>query len=837
MKQPLLFLTVLLCAGSTPAQPLELAKDGKPNATIVLAEKAPVRVKSAAQSLQTYIEKICGVKLPLTTDGKEVPGITLNVGRTAATRDSDLPGEALNPESYAITVRGDDVYLNGRYPTATAFAVTSFIEDQLGVRWFAPGTDWEYVPAVPRPGNLTVDVRSVVKSPATSPRFWTSNQLGAQWDEWKTRNKIVNAEKSAPWKSFQNNIYRIFPPEKYADEHPEYYPLINGKRVIPAKGDVHAWPCIGNPEVQRITAEFIEDLFAKRPALESFSLGMDDVYTLCQCPLCRAMDARPDDAQNRRYSDRYYKFINIVAARVKKTHPDRYIGLLVYDATRKIPETVPHIEDNVFGYITQETASWYDPAVRKQEEELTLAWRARMKHLSRYNYMGFNTIAPRYFPHSLASALQFDKQNGLEGMYTEIYSFLPHTAPMIWSFAKMQWDPTLNIDALLNDFTSKMFGDGSADMQRYFDLLERSWAQDKPGFTRKVFRDIIQQALVLRPSDVREGFAILDTALQKARLPQEKKRIEIVRAALQYYSYMPLEYDIVSRLATQPLISAADAQKGLELTAEMGRVVKERQEFWPQAAARQDLLGTTINGFSKGRVSLPDMAVIEGPVVPAVLRLAHWYEQNQPEGAGLALQSITESFPPGNIRTVLDSWDWVQKTRPTSLIKNGDFESRVANTASVQNDWSTDNIPNGWASWRRMQYAQFHPATGRGESRGMRVSVAQERNDSGMLLQNLNNLTPGATYLAVAWTKVTPGNDPEQVTLSLRLRNKNNWYPTGKGPISVKTVALSTDEWQPMLVTFTLPDDADGLQMQLSTRSSEAIFDDAALYKIPDGGE
>ena len=102
---------------------IDIVKDGQAN--------APGPVKAVATDFQKHLAKISGVKLPLTSDGKDVPDITLNMGKTASTQTSDLPDAKLNPETYAITQRDDDVYFEGHHPSPTAFAVYSFLQDQL----------------------------------------------------------------------------------------------------------------------------------------------------------------------------------------------------------------------------------------------------------------------------------------------------------------------------------------------------------------------------------------------------------------------------------------------------------------------------------------------------------------------------------------------------------------------------------------------------------------------------------------------------------------------------------------------------------------------------------
>ena len=130
------------------------------------------------------------------------------------------------------------------------------------------------------------------------------------------------------------------------------------------------------------------------------------------------------------------------------------------------------------------------------------------------------TFCPRVYPHTMAEQVKFDKSLGLEGMYTEVYTFLPHTAPMIWAFAKLQWDHTLDIDALLWDFYSKMYGDAAPRMKQYFDLLERSWGEPREGRRGWVHRNIVNQALSVSPQAVDAGFGLLAKAAAATPTPR-----------------------------------------------------------------------------------------------------------------------------------------------------------------------------------------------------------------------------------------------------------------------------------------------------------------------------
>src|SRR5690606_20342604 len=140
-------------------------------------------------------------------------------------------------------------------------------------------------------------------------------------------------------------------------------------------------------------------------------------------------------------------------------------------------------------------------------------WAKRVKHLSRYEYFGLGTFVPRVFPHAMDEEIKLDKSLGFEGMYGEMYTFLPQTAPMIWALAQMQWNPKLNIDDLLNEFYTKMYGPAAPSMKKYFDLMETSWNTPRPGHnTGWVSWNIVRQATSISPEAVREGMDLLNQA-------------------------------------------------------------------------------------------------------------------------------------------------------------------------------------------------------------------------------------------------------------------------------------------------------------------------------------
>ena len=833
MQRIIWALALLAIIVPAHAAKVVLAVGGQPAATIVIPANANDKERLAAADLQHYVKAICGVELPLKTDGKAVAGTGLYIGKCEPTQDSDFPGKDLNPETYAIHVRAGGVFFTGRYPTPTYFAVASFLEDNLGVRWFAPGEEWEYVPTG-KPGELTVDVRDVVSVPGTSPRVWSGHAWNDDWKTWDLRNKAVLSE-VVPRRQFQNFVHRVFPPEKYGATHPEYYPLIGGKRWIPPPGaDSHWRPCESNPEVQRLVVEYARNWFDTHPDVDSFSVGMDDISHLCACDNCRAWDPRPDSYEKREFSDRHYKFVNAIAREIAKTHPDRYVGTLIYNIARNLPETVDRLEPNVFGFITETSALWWEPGRKQADHDLTREWAKRCRHLSRYDYFGMGGCTPRVYPHAMAEQLKFDKSLGLEGMYVEVYTFLPNTAPMIWAFAKLQWDSKPDVDKLLNEFYARMFGPAAGTMKQYFDLLERSWNTPREGRRGWVHRNLHNQALAMSAEDVDEGFRLLRQAAREAQTDREKERIECLRAALQYGSYPIKAYAMSQRLVQMGIDDEASVTRALAGVKEMGQLARERERFWAEAPERPDLLGQTLRGLGgMGYLATAQMPQLEqGAAVAAMCALA-WVQTHAPDQTEAVLEQIAAATPQAGFGAAISAWIQVSRDQPPSVLKNGGFEAAATNQQQPEKDWETKGAPEGWSTWSSGGRGTLKLLRGKG--RGDSLAASLTGVTSGTYLQTVP-AQPGERYLVMSWAKSDPEGGDGGATLTVRFRQPSGAWHDRQDLEPSTRIVTGLNDWQPLLLLVTIPEGAGSMViMPGASRQGEgatALHDDVAVYKL-----
>ncbi|MCP4643019.1 MAG: DUF4838 domain-containing protein, partial [bacterium] len=532
--------------------------------------------------------------------------------------------------------------------------------------------------------------------PDWSCRVWSGHGWTKEWRAWLLHNKSLCIP-PVPFRNMQNFMHKIFAPEKYGESHPEYYPFIDGERWVPGPGE-RAWrPCESNPDVVRITVEAAREYLDAHPEHNSFSLAMDDIYRLCGCANCCAMDAYPDDYKRKQFSDRHYKFVNAVARELAKTHPDKYIGTLCYHIARELPETVPELEPNVFISMTQRCGEWFRPERKARDIELTKAWRERCQHMSRYDYMGLGFITPRVFPHAMAEGMKLDHELGFESVYNECYVFLPNTAPMMWMVAKLQWNTDLDADDLLNEFYDRMFGDAAKAMRKYYESLEESWMTERPGRSGWGHRRLSTQACAMSVKDVERSERLAAKAKRKTDDPDVLKRIDIVAAGLQYGAYPIRARALTDELAKKSLKSKRAAMGTLAGLAELDELSRERTVFWAEALEREDILGDTVRGLKAKKYFVAanvDEVDARGPVLAALDALNDY----APDTALEKARDLADGGE-GALADLAGAWLSVKEGVAVNLVTNPGFEDSATNTAQPEDDWETEDAPTGWSTW------------------------------------------------------------------------------------------------------------------------------------------
>lgn len=297
--------------------------------------------------------------------------------------------------------------------------------------------------------------------------------------------------------------------------HPEYFPLIKGKRAR-IKGDyaVGVQLNVGNKELHDLVARRVIEYVKKYPAAQLVAMGMNDGGGWGDSPEERAMDD-PEEYKHGIYSTRYIRFVNIIAEKVAKLNPDIRICALPYLSCVKPPDpkNVPAIHPNVELVICTYRRCYKcriddeNCSVNRYWKQVIDGWRKLSKNITIYDYL---LMSGAHFPlpvlRVIQQDLQYFKKCGFVGYHTEIipdggkhellsrgrgfYRSKPEYHENYWTGAKsvyyilskLLWDPYQNIDKLYADYFNNYYGAGGKDLYKIFQLIDRRWQEDEAPF-------------------------------------------------------------------------------------------------------------------------------------------------------------------------------------------------------------------------------------------------------------------------------------------------------------------------------------------------------------------
>jgi len=497
-----------------------LVKNGQPVAVIILPENADKRsVVPGAIDLVEFIEKMSGAKLPIVKVGEPIPpGMNpIRVGKSQATPIRAALDKVAGTEAgYVIAARGNALYLAGQSPLATSFACTELLE-RFGVRWYIPGELGERYPGK---ANLEFNGPDVVDKPDFNPRWLRVDRT------WSRRNKLGGTNVPAAH-SFAGFISR-----NEFDEHPDWFPLINGTR----RGGGQL--CLSNSEVVKRFVKRCKARFKKSPNAIGMSLGPNDGRGWCQCEACEVMDSGRTDpfAGDRDVIDRQIKFMNAVIKEVKKEYPGKKYGFYAYSSYQLPPVTVKPDQAiiPVFAPISYcRLHSMFNPicpdrnAVRKLYEGwadygIEIHYRGYT-----FNLAGLQT--PFHYFHKWIDDMPWMHEKKIHGFFPESIQSWSASAPQYWLMTRMAWRNKHDPKKVIDEFCNGLFGAAGPHMSRYFWRMADA-IKDANFHTG----NDTNYPDIYRPDIMKAGIRDIKKAAKSARDGKEKQCVRIFRLAHDY---------------------------------------------------------------------------------------------------------------------------------------------------------------------------------------------------------------------------------------------------------------------------------------------------------------
>jgi len=451
-------LVIFLVAGSWQNTAISFEEKTFP---LISQEGIPIGIEAPASpefdtavtELITHLEKITGKPFPVSriegnNGSAKKKGIILSLGK--------------EPESqggFQLKVTGDRITISSRSAEGVGFGVNELLE-QLGVRWFMPGESGTVIPKIERP-------EIAIQSTTQSPSFESRHYQAVASKEWRRRVRLGGP-------AFEGAHGVRIGKENSFQERPELYALVNGRRD---KRQL----CISNPEVLRLAVSEARKYFDGKPEATFYGMGPDDGIGFCQCEGCKALDSGEWDpfSADPSVTDRYIWFFNRFLEELDKTHSGKKVAFYAYHTYMLPPRKVtpnPRIVPALAPIALCRIHGMNNPVCpnRAYYKGLMEAWTKLLPEVYERGY-SFN-LADIGLPFIAVSKMRDEipqaKKYGIYGWRSESISNWASETPSLYIGAKLMWDVSADVDALMDDFCEKFFGPAKAPMKVYYETMD-----------------------------------------------------------------------------------------------------------------------------------------------------------------------------------------------------------------------------------------------------------------------------------------------------------------------------------------------------------------------------
>ena len=393
---------------------------------------------------------------------------------------------------------GSKIELPGLFDDqGTCYAAYDFLERFCGVRWYGP-TPLNTV--IAKRATLSVRGDEVRRSPAMKHREGLGGgwpMIKAQWNDpspdqlnlyW--RRLRIGGERWAgnhSFRSYYDRFLRENPdnPEVFEGERPDYFAQgwSQGERQF----------CYTNPALVEQVVQDARDYFDGK-GLKGYQTAMGDYFAVvpmdnanwCKCDRCQELlEKDKDNIRGEHFSSGtashyLFQFVNNVAREVRKSHPDKYISTLAYHVYAFRPEDI-ELEPNIAVAPCLQVRNYWAPRIKKNDIDFYKEWvEKKDRPIFLWNYYCFPTepavihgwnCFPGFSAHNHAEQIKMYHRDGVRGV------FLCGIGEQVDYYLTMKLydDPSLDPDAVLDEFFTLYFGAAAVPMKKFYTRIEETF--------------------------------------------------------------------------------------------------------------------------------------------------------------------------------------------------------------------------------------------------------------------------------------------------------------------------------------------------------------------------
>lgn len=601
---------LLFMASFSLSATVVLVDNGQPEACIVLEERSTRSAQMGAFELQHHVKLITGVELPIfygKTTQSEIVVIKIgeeNTGLQGETcKISFSKGKILltgnDSEDYGIVdYQNEKTFPSHQYNyRGSLYAVYEFLERYCGIRFYSHGDigtvyekrptlavekkDFSHIPSMD-------GLRLIYENDWRETRFdsdrermlwrlrWRQTVIFGEvnhntysiyfryWDKAKHHPKLADLfiEKRPEYfaQGYEGKYHKSdiplaknypddpdLPPqlcyssfgaaEYYANEAATYF---RGNNVVGGWGNVWGQFPASKTLIPRMD---------NKPFF--YPLQGTDVTSYCKCEKC--MESFKGDRQ---LSNLKFNFTANVAKKLKESEPGAGIATLAYINTLQYPDQVD-LPENISVQLCLTTYSWWNPGVRKFQENAYNEWLEKEKsrrslflwlytfgpeHDAKYHFGNYKSF-PVVYPWKTGELFKKFANDGIRGAFTETWMRYHELEGYV--AMRLCYDKDTDVGQLLDEYFDRYYGAAGPAMKTICSELENAYWESRnypsgwiksgkvtgPRGTKNPawgtgFHSPEVNWKIGSPQRMAKIGKLLHEAREKAQTPEEKMRVE-----------------------------------------------------------------------------------------------------------------------------------------------------------------------------------------------------------------------------------------------------------------------------------------------------------------------
>ncbi len=502
---------------------------------------APAPVRFAAEELQSYLKESLGVAIDAGEGAPSKGSFFISTTEVSPKLTAEVgPFEEGKYDRCIIAGRNGRILMIGENPISALYAVYDFLQEKLNIRFFGPGHEHEYIPKRSelhleegyflQTGSLLA-IREYVTLSLDTMTFAVKNRGNSMLAAGRSVDDLDGFRTLGVKLKGPGHIWRdLIPDESLFREHPEFFPMIDGKRTVNNRT-----ACFSNPEVRKIFSNNLRKHIKQNPYWDIFAFYAEDIHDpyYCGCPECSKMDI----------PDWYVTLGNDAAKVLEEECPHSVFELIAYHGTRIAPKQVKKLYRNgnnmQFFFCIGYTRDIFNPFEKKtygsaEVFEMYKNWR---KYLSEVEFEGRLMLADYYVlseqpnqgPRGRAllwpmevilEDFRFYLKEGIAGLSDFIiFDRLCWPSPFnVWCWFQLWKNPETTIETLKDDFYPKYFGKTGVLVREYIDKLEAAMHERTSPDNIERVKDLVR---ILDSIESPEGDEQLAQRLKLVRIHHE----------------------------------------------------------------------------------------------------------------------------------------------------------------------------------------------------------------------------------------------------------------------------------------------------------------------------